>query len=325
VGLDPEAARGFTAKLADLGFVDAALVVKDGAIVAEEYRNGYGPNVAHQVSSVSKSIVSALVGIAIGEGAIRGVDQPIAELLPPELAPLTAGREPAITLRHLLGMSMGFATPDEADTYLAWRLAGDRARHTLTRRLKHPPGEVWAYNNGAAHLVSVALTKATGMSTREFAESRLFKRIGVRVPRWPQDGRGYYVGGTEMHMTARDLARFGMLYLDKGRHAGEEIVPEDWIAVSTRPTGLKVSEDWGDFGYGFFWWTKDIGGVQAYAGRGWGAQFLYVIPELRLVLVVLSDPPVLPGTAMKHWNAAGAAIEDFVSRVRAGKESETSE
>lgn len=304
-------------ELAAMGFVDATVIVKDGAIVAEAYRNGYGPDIAHQISSVSKSVLSALVGIAIEERLIASIDQPISELLPPGIAERVPATHPPIALRHLMSMSMGFSKPDSADAYLAWRMSGNRAKHTLTRRLKHPPGTVWAYNNGAAHLVSLILTHKTGETTKAFAESRLFEPLGIHVPRWPQDGQGYYVGGTEMHMTARDLARFGQLYLDRGRSADRQAVPEDWIDASTRPSGLEVRKDWGEFGYGLFWWTKTIGDVEAFIGRGWGAQFLYVAPRLGLVIVVLSDPPVLPSTAIAHWNAVGETLDRFLFRLSA--------
>ena len=315
-GLSSSTIGQFVAIAREFEFVNGVLVAKDGHLVAEAYFNGYGPNDAHQLASVSKGIISALVGIAIREGHFRGVSQPLAELLPEYFPADTDRRKRRITVHHLLTMTQGVASTDHGIAYLLWRGSGDRAANSLSRPIKYQPGERFDYSTGNAHLLSVALTKATGMSTRDFAEKYLFGPSGIALGRWDKDRAGRFIGGDDMYLTPRDLARFASLYLNHGRYKGRDIIPAEWIRDSTRPwVRTEPTSLWGEYDYGYYWWLKNINGHIVYVARGWGGQTIHIVPDHRLIVVTTGDWRVFLRAADRQSRTIRNVVEHYIAQA----------
>lgn len=262
--------------------VRAVLVVRGGRIVFESYYRGDAAGTAYNVKSVSKSILSALVGIARQEGRLRDLDQPLADLFPEDFGKGTDPRKRKITVRHLLTMAAGLEWDELGPGVEGWFHSKDLVKATLDARLTHEPGTKFHYSTALTHVLAVLLEKAVGTNLRDYAETRLFEPLGVTLRQWPRDPQGHYVGGSEMHMTARDMARFGFLYLNGGRWDGKQIVPWEWIRESALPQapGPEGRE------YGYLWWLTEYGGKPVLGAQGYGGQLVAVLPALDLVVVV---------------------------------------
>lgn len=284
-GLDSERlARGIE-RLGEMSGVRSLLVVRNARIVAGESFAGRGLNERHHdVKSASKSLLSALIGIALDEGSIESREATVGELLPGYAEDLPEGKR-AITVENLLTMSSGLASTS-GEHYGAWVSRSDWTAGALARPLEHEPGQVFTYSTGNTHLLSAILTEATGKSTFDFAREKLFEPLGIEVHSWQRSPEGYYFGGNSLAMTPRDLARFGQLYLQEGRWGDRQIVPEEWVERSTRLEAEGWPERYG--GYGYLWWLAPADPWKAYAAVGYGGQFLCVVPELDMLIVMTS-------------------------------------
>ena len=239
---------------------------------------------AGNVKSVSKSLLSAVYGLAMQQGHIRDLDQPMAELLPDLFATGGNDRLASIKVRHMMEMTAGFAW-DDTSTLFEMLATEDWPAFVAARRFVANPGDRWAYSTGLTHVASLALAEATGESTREFAAKRLIEPLGVRITRWDHDPHGTHFGGAEVWMRPRDMARFGLLYLQEGTVDGSRVLPADWVRSSTEPTiELGDSES-----YGAWWWQRTFAGHESFFAWGYGGQFVFVVPELNMVVVATSD------------------------------------
>jgi CubicO group peptidase (beta-lactamase class C family) len=243
-------------------------------------------------------VISALVGIAIADGHLRGTDQPLAELLPDAARGLDSARR-AITLGDLVSMRAGLQSTS-FEGYGAWVTSGNWVRAALARPVVAPAGHdggPMIYSTGNTHLLSAALTRATRASTLAYARRALGRPIGIRLLPWPTDPQGIYFGGNEMRMTPREMLRFGALYLHEGRapadapEPGRQVVPRAWIDSSWVPRGRS---GWSGEAYGYGWWIRSAPGRRdvhpVYFAWGYGGQFVFVVPSLSLVVVATSDP-----------------------------------
>jgi CubicO group peptidase (beta-lactamase class C family) len=271
----------------ELPRIHSLLVSWRGEVVLERYFNGRRPASANNVKSAAKSIVSALVGIAIDRGLIRGVDEQVGKILPEQFAAPDDPRR-RITIEDLLTMRAGLESTSNRN-YGAWVQSGNWVRYALTRPLLAEPGTRMRYSTGNTHVLSAILTKVSGRSTWQFAQETLAKPLGFVLPQWPRDPQGIYFGGNEMLMTPRQMLAFGELYLNLGRAKGAQLVSSKWIETSVIPRGRSdISEQ--QYGYG--WWIREIAGRQSYFAWGYGGQFIFVVPDLRLVVVSTSSPSV---------------------------------
>jgi CubicO group peptidase (beta-lactamase class C family) len=280
------------------------LVAQDGRVVAEGFWRGGRADRPTNVKSVSKSVLSALVGIAIAEGRLRGPDQPLAEILPEHFGAGTDPRKRSITLGHLVSMRAGLESTS-FQNYGAWVGSRDWVRDALRRPLEAGPGERMIYSTGNTHLLSAALTRATGTSTWAYAVRALGEPLGIRIPRWQRDPQGIYFGGNDMYLTPRALLRFGELYRNGGVHEGKQIVPRAWVEASARPLG---TSRWSGFDYGYGWWTKRSGAHDVFFAWGYGGQYVFVVPSLKLTAVFtsLSEGP----RERDHLPAIHAILDD---------------
>ncbi len=269
------------------------LVLHDGQSAVEHVRAGPGLDQPANIKSVSKTVLSALAGIAIDQGLAEGPDQPLYQLLGDRF-PSANGRAELreITLGHALAMQTGLDTTSGRN-YGRWVASPDWVAHVLEQPMVDRPGGRMIYSTGDTHLVSAALTESSGRSTHALAREWLGRPLNVRIPPWLADPQGIYFGGNEMHLSPRALARFGELYRLGGRMNGQQVLSEEWIRRSWTANGRSP---WTGDDYGFGWFITEIGGWTAYYGRGFGGQALFVLPEARLTVVVTSDPnPPSPG------------------------------
>ena len=284
-----------------LSRLHSLLVSHRGQLIFERYYNGVRRERAANIKSASKSVISALVGIAIDRKLIPSVDTPIVKYFP-ELAQDADRRKQAITVAHLLTMRPGLEGTSNRN-YGAWVTSRNWVRHALARPMFAAPGEEMEYSTGNTHLLSAILTKATGKSTWAFANEALAQPLGFTLPQWPRDPQGIYFGGNDMLMTPRQMVAFGELYLNDGRFSGKPVVPASWVARSCdgrarnrRPGGPgfngNVNDPLRDRQYGFGWWVYEIRGYDTCFAWGYGGQYIFVMPELDLVIVTTSSPDV---------------------------------
>src|SRR5688572_30896194 len=206
------------------------LVSRRGEVVFERYYNGRSRDRLANIKSASKSVIAALVGIALDRKLIPDLKTPIATYFP-EVAKDPDSRKRAITVEHLLMMRPGLEGTSNRN-YGAWVNSRNWVRHALARPMFAAPGEEMEYSTGNTHLLSAILTKASGQSTWQFANDALAKPLGFTLPQWPRDPQGIYFGGNDMLMTPRQMLAFGELYLNGGRVNDRQIVPAAWVERS---------------------------------------------------------------------------------------------
>jgi CubicO group peptidase (beta-lactamase class C family) len=295
--------------------VRSVLVIRHGYLVYERYWQGFTATDGHDSRSVTKSFVSALVGITLRDRHLESLDQTVEELLVDHLPANADPRLRRATVKQLLAMTSGLAGDDSSlggDDKISDRLfkSRDWIRHILGQRLESNPGERFAYSSATSHLLSAIVADATGQSTLAFAQAELFGPLGVAtddaleltvkhwpvtqaeleafeqaIVAWPRDPQGYHFGGAFLKLPARDLAKLGYLYLNGGRWDDTQVVPADYVSSSTQP-----QSDPGVGDYGYQWWVTDNYGYHSFRAQGYGGQLIQVIPDLDLVVVITSDP-----------------------------------
>jgi CubicO group peptidase (beta-lactamase class C family) len=292
--------------------VNGYVVTRHRYIVYEEYFRGYHSGSYNSVNSVTKSIISILVGVAITKGLIASLDEPIFDILSD--APLDDDRKHRITIRHLLTMTSGFSR-DSVDR--AWPMhVQDPLGVISSRPLDHDPGSHFFYDDSAVHLLSIMLTRLTGLSAAQFAFTELFEPLGIwtdpssrflwrtdpdgphtfhqSATGWPDDGllwncdrAGHSVAPYGVHLTVRDMAKLGVLYLNRGCWDGRQIVDPGYMEESTRQHSRGGSP--GGSPYGFLWWMASDGGPD-YVALGFGSQMIRVLPKEDIVIACTTTP-----------------------------------
>jgi CubicO group peptidase (beta-lactamase class C family) len=287
------------------------LVSHRGELEFEEYYNGSGPDSQANMKSASKSLMSAFIGIAIGQGVLTGVDQPIGEFFPDLLAGAGNAAKREITIGDLLTMRSGLETTSNRN-YGAWVVSSNWVRHALHMPMVDEPGGGMIYSTGSTHILSAILTRVSGKGTWEFANEHFARPQGYALNRWMRDPQGIYFGGNEMTLTSRQLLGFGELYLNGGRAPdGAQVVPEDWVRRSFVARTPSPREPGRFYGYG--WWVRAMAGHAVFYGWGYGGQFVFVVPTLDLVVAATSDPN--PGDDRRgHLGAIYRLVENDVVR-----------
>ncbi len=266
------------------------VVIRHGRLVAEGYFNGQTRYDANHIHSASKSFTSTLVGIAFDHGYLESLDQKLPDFFPDYVTADMDPRKHDITIRHLLAMQAGFDWDDTEANWIEYSRSPNWVRYALELPLRHDPGERFNYSTVQTNLLSAILTRATGMSTREFAERFLFEPLQISIAHWHRDPQGYYTGGHEMYYVPRDMARLGYLFLHHGSVDGQEIVSAEWVGESIRrtadvPGGSPVS----DRGYGFQWWLGRLAGYPIFYASGKGGQHIITFPDLDMIVVTTTN------------------------------------
>ncbi len=312
-GIDSAVLADGLAQLAESSTRQSFILMRNGFIVYEQYFNSSRRSDSNNVASVSKSFLSALFGIALNEGFLVTVEDRIADYLP---AYFSADDSPwllNLRLRDMLTMTHGLAWQENESQRLLNR-SPDWVADILSLSVSKEPGTVFHYSTGASHVMSAVLTEATGMSTCEFAHRFLFEPLGIEAEFWGVDPKGYFTGGHSVSMTAREVARFGQLFLNEGNWQGEQLIPGWWVVASTSPQ-VDIGNNYA--GYGYYWWLNRIGTYDMYSALGAGGQILHIIPALQLVMVTThgysGNPRDYAEEAESYqflWNYLIPAIDD---------------
>jgi len=290
-------------------YIDGLLVVRNGKIVAEEYYNGFTKDHPHNIMSVSKSMLSAITGIALYGNYGLELEDRMLDYFPEYVTDDLDQRKHEITIGHLLTMRMGIEreSEDNYGVYSGLYNSDNWIRSTIEYPLIFDPGERMRYNTFITHLLSGVITRATGQSTHAFAYENLFKPMGIDIDSWEQDPQGIYFGGNSMHVTPREMAVFGLMYLNDGFLNGTQILPAAWVEQSLQPsTSATHPNEWGDwknYNYASLWWLGEFNGQDSFMGLGYGGQLVIVFPELDLIVVSTCNNNVPPeATTEQEWS-----------------------
>lgn len=271
----------------------ALIVSKDGKVVKENYFNGKTENNLMNVQSVTKSIVSILIGIAIDEGYIESEDVPVYTFFP-EDSILFDGNKNKITIKHLLNHTSGLSW-DGYNEHESFIKSKNPISYVLTKKLVDIPGHIYNYNSGGAHILSAIIEKATGMTTLQFATVKLFQPLGISEIEWNKLNDSIYDGaGFGLSMKPIDLIKIGELMLENGSYKGVNVLSKNWIEKSESNIE-KMPTQWGirNSKHGYGWYSARIQETEIFYAMGYGGQFIFVIPSKKMVIVAMhnSDTP----------------------------------
>jgi len=295
--------------------IDSVTIIRNGYVVADIYFNPlYPKDTEHIIHSCTKSVMSALIGIAIKRGYIKNVDVPVIDILNDKNIENADERIKKLTVKNLLTMKTGLHSQD---SYL-YRYRGlfetqktnDWTEHILNLPFEADPGTRFDYSSLASFLVSAIITKATGTDALSFAQEHFFNPLGIEDVKWEKSPKGIYIGWARMWLKPHDMAKIGMLYLQKGKWNDEQIIPADWIEASITAHGdpkkyryiydeagevdrmlsggswihTNIARPFAD-GYGYQWWLDKSG---LYTALGTGGQFITIVPKENLIVVFTS-------------------------------------
>lgn len=260
--------------------IHSVLVIRHGVMVLEAYVHPFNAQTRHEVYSVTKSITSSLIGIAMEKGLIGNVQTQLISYFPSIVMDDPAKKE--ITLENTLSMSSGIEWMEPLHSGLNdhwWIIeAEDPAQYFFTPALVEEPGKVFNYNSGGSHMLSLVIQQAAGERAVDFARRYLFSPMGISDIEWDNDFSGHSLGSTGLELLATDMAKIGLLYLDNGKWQCEQLIDPEWVRDST----LVHSYPSNLIGYGYQWWIRPQGD---YYALGWGGQQIRVFPEKDMVVV----------------------------------------
>lgn len=260
-------------------------VIRNGYIVADAYFYPYAPGYTHDLASCTKSFSATLIGIAIKQGHIEGVDQPLLDFFPERSVANIDEQKKTITLEHVLTMSSGLDCHAEHNEITLFQMMAspDWVQFMLDLPMRDTPGTHFEYCSGGSHLLSAIIHETTGMDALTFAQLHLFGPLGITDVAWPHDPRGINNHGWgDLRLSPHDMAKLGFLYLNNGMWNGHQIVTPAWISAATsRHVPLRWQSHFN--GYGYQWWTDTSG---FYGARGRGGQRIIVVPSRNMVIVL---------------------------------------
>lgn len=288
----PPEAEGMSSKeLADLvtfgitNGVDSLLVARHGKIVAEAYYAPFPSGTKHRINSATKAVIGSLVGIALKDGLIKSLDQPLLDFLPGRGSAKPDARQKAITLRHLLDMTSGIDWNEPLSAAIPWSMlemerSRDWVQYVLDHGMAREPGAAFDYNSGGTHLLSAVLSRATGRSAEDYAREKLFGPLGITDVMWRRDPQGVSLGGYGLYLLPRDLAKLGTLWLQDGDWNGQQLLPAGWIDTARRG---RVDMPFPGLRYGNLFWS--IPARDVFMAVGFDRQLVVVLPKLDIVAV----------------------------------------
>jgi CubicO group peptidase (beta-lactamase class C family) len=286
VGIDSVLLEEAYARAAEMPRLYSLLVARHGTLEGEAYFNGAGPRRIANIKSASKSVISTLVGIAIEEGRLEGLDQRVLDLLPEYRGVNEDPRIEQLTVGNLLSMQAGLQSTSSGN-YGGWVASRDWVRDALRRPFVEEPGGRMVYSTGNTHILSAILTRATGRSTLAWAREALFEPLGISLAPWTRDPQGIYLGGNEMGLLPREMLAYGELYRNGGVHEGRRLVDEAWIRDSWVQRG---TSRFNGHGHGLGWWIREYAGYDVFFAWGHGGQYIFLVPELEMTVVSTSNP-----------------------------------
>jgi CubicO group peptidase (beta-lactamase class C family) len=326
-GLDPMLVAELYYYAAQMETLRALLVIKDGRLIAEGYFNDGSIDQKARLQSVTKSFTSALVGIAIEQGLLTGVDQKLLDSFPEVAAEITDPRKEEITIQQMLQMRAGYPWEETHADLWAGLLSGYYVPLIEAFPLTEDPGTRFQYSNLTSNWLGIIVDRASGMRLKSYAEEHLFAPLGIEPGEWGTDAEGHNNGCGDLHLTARDAAKFGLLYLNDGEYEGERILPAAWVDDSLRtysasvssgaPSSGRIGRYFRDVGYGYQWWTARIGDHHVAYAAGHGGQLIVLLDAYDLVIVTTAYPFWLEhnSESWKHEKACFNLVGRFIDSL----------
>ena len=289
-------------------YMRSILVIKNGKIVAEKYFRYFKQNSWHDLRSATKSFTSAITGIAIDKGLLRLNDK-IADILPYGITQNADYRIHKVTIEQLLQMKSGIGSDDFFATYNSDIVYPNILQFIMNTPMQAYPGTTFLYSSNANFLLTAAIKEVSGKSAKEFAEEYLCKPLGISISAWSSDTKGINYGGGGLYLSTRNMAAFGLLYLKNGYVNGQQLISQDWIAISFSDH-LHAQTDWSvvkNIGYGYLWWMGKLNEYSIYYAMGYAGQFIIIIPESDMIICT---------TAKAQVSTTQAGIqEDFIMKL----------
>ncbi|PAW87544.1 MAG: 6-aminohexanoate hydrolase [Pedosphaera sp. Tous-C6FEB] len=285
-GVSSAAVRAFIeAADKEINTLHSFMLVRHGRVVAEAWWRPESADKPHILWSLSKSFNATAVGLAVAEGKLS-LEDPVLKFFPAEAPAMPSDHLRAMRVRDLLTMSGGHDTEPKFSIE-----SGPSVKEFLAHPVTHPPGTWFRYNTPGSHMLSAIVTKATGQTVLDYLKPRLFDPLGIERPQWGTTAEGYTLGGYGLHVRTEDIAKFGLLYLQKGKWNGKQLLPEKWVEAATAkqvendkaPSGR--NPDWRQ-GYGFQFWRCQH---NAYRGDGRDGQICLVLPEQDAVIAITAQ------------------------------------
>ena len=284
-GMDSNALAGLVAYGRTRSF-DSLLITRHGRLVLDAYYAPYSANTPHAVNSTTKSIVATLIAMLHADGVLDSLDHRVLDFFPDRDFADVDDNKKAITVQHLLNMTSGLAWDEGLGTprpLTELTRNRDWVRFILDRPMANQPGETFYYNSGNSHLLSALVTRLTGKPAEDFARDRLFGPLGITDYVWPRDPMGQSLGGWGLKLTPHDMAKFGYLYLRRGRWGDKQLLPPQWIeTVSHASVNMNLPGD-RDLRYANQFWARPDKHV--FMTSGYRCQVIMVLPDLDIVAV----------------------------------------
>lgn len=293
------------------------MLVRHGYVVAEGWWKPEAAEKPHVLHSLSKSFTSTAVGMAVAEGKLS-VDDPVLKFFPDEAPAQPSDKLKAMRVRDLLTMSTGHNTEPKFTADEPW------VKSFLAHEVPHKPGAHFMYNSPATYVCSAIVGKVTGQTVLDYLKPRLFEPLGIESPEWGRSPEGHTVGGWGLHVRTEDIAKFGQLYLRKGKWNGKQLVPASWVEMATAKqvsNGSDPGKDW-DQGYGFQFWRCRHG---AYRGDGAFGQFCLVLPGQDAVIAITADAGNMQAELNIVWEKLLPAFHGAPLQENAGELSKLQE
>jgi CubicO group peptidase (beta-lactamase class C family) len=294
-GLDSELVAELYYNASQMENIYSLLVFKNGYLVAEDYFNAGSPGQQVNIHSVTKSINSALVGIALEQGCLTSLNQRMMEFFPEFDNRIHDPRKREITIRQMLQMRAGYPWEESTQEGTELLFSGFHTSDLVDVPLARDPGTDAAYSNLTSHLLGVIVARACETDLKTFAQEHLFAPLEIEVGFWQKDWNGNYLGYSDIDLSAHDLAKFGLMYLNDGEFNGKQIVTVEWVHDSLQIYSedvwtIRVGRNWDDNAYGYQWWSIRAGDYRYNLAWGHGGQQIVLLDELEMAIVVTVDP-----------------------------------
>lgn len=304
-GLSSRDVAAFIQTADKINTLHSFMVVRHGRVIAEAWWKPEAPDKPHVLHSLSKSFNSTAIGLAIAEGKLS-LDDPVLKFFPDDAPPIPSDHLKALTVRDLLTMSGGHAVEPKFDH-------GPTVKGFLAQPFIYKPGTHFLYNTPGAYTLSAIVTKATGQTSLDFLKPRLFEPLGIENPRWDASSEGYSLGGYGLYLCTEDIAKFGLLYLQKGQWHGRQLIPASWVEQATtkqidndKEGHSNIGIDWRQ-GYGFQFWRCTH---NSYRGDGANGQLCVVMPEKDAVVAVTADTGQFQDEMNDIWDHLYSAFQN---------------
>lgn len=301
-GLNPELIKEATDNARRLSNLFSLLVVKNNKIVVEEYFSGHDRRDKFHLRSITKNITSAATAIAIEKKLLDSLEASIA----PHFSHYAAKGKESVTIQNVLNMQTGIEwNEDEEVIALIDHLIEDPVADQLDRDFADPPGSAFNYNSASPHLLAEMISNRSGQSYEQFVKENVLDALGIGDVEWERDAQGRVWGGFGLQMTTRDLARFGLMYLNEGKWNDEEVITESWVEKSA--VGQAETPFANTF-YSMQWWISDNRDTPLFYGQGYGGQGLLLLPAHEMMVIVFQKHLVTGDVSSRQWS-------DFISQV----------